>query len=72
MGLVALAMACSGGLYGILTALVKSTDHPSGAIDESKVQHLCSTFAACQVQIRIDGKRPAPLAVSLLAHAGVS
>ena len=29
MGLVGLIMACYGGLWGILTGLTKSTDHPS-------------------------------------------
>ena len=29
MGLIGLIMACYGDLYGILTGLTKSTDHPS-------------------------------------------
>ena len=29
MGLMGLAMACHGGLWGIVTGLTKSTDHPS-------------------------------------------
>ena len=28
MGLIGLLMACYGGLYGILSGLTKSTDHP--------------------------------------------
>ena len=29
MGLMGLIMACYGGLWGILSGLTKSTDHPS-------------------------------------------
>ena len=29
MGLMGLLMACYGGLWGILSGLIKSTDHPS-------------------------------------------
>ena len=32
MGLIGLLMACYGGLYGILSGLTKSTDHPSSSL----------------------------------------
>ena len=67
MGLMGLVMAYSGGLWGLLPGLTKSTDHPSGvpAFDFGHSKLLHSQFlprlvrlglASCQIQLSCLGE----------------
>ena len=59
MGLIGLIVASYGGLWGVLTGLAKSTDHPSMVVPSKVVFYLlpdgCALWAPTQVpQVLMD------------------
>ena len=56
MGLLGLVMACYLGLYGILSGLTKSTDHPSSSHKDPLEFHQASLqdpWRASRAQVRL-------------------